>query len=99
MKEKARLAFIPATSFAVSGNVSIAYDFPFVHMKTVTNKRRKNMNQREILVWHIRQEKADLKTAGAIHRRDLQKHIRRMERELRDYDRFQAQAHLRADSA
>ena len=57
------------------------------------------MNQREILVWHIRQEKADLKTAGAIHRRDLQKHIRRMERELRDYDRFQAQAHLRADSA
>ena len=30
----------------------------------------------------------ELKTAGPIHRRDLIKHIRRMEHELRDYDRF-----------
>lgn len=49
------------------------------------------MNQREILVRKIRQAKADLKTAGVIHRRDLQKHIRRMERELRDCD-FQKSA-------
>lgn len=57
------------------------------------------MNQREILVRKIRQAKADLKTAGVIHRRDLQKHIRRIECELRDYDRFHARAHLKADSA
>ena len=30
----------------------------------------------------------ELETAGIFHRRDLTKHIRRMERELRDYDRF-----------
>lgn len=30
--------------------------------------------------------------AGSIHRRDLQKHLRRMKRELRDYDRFQREA-------
>ena len=29
-----------------------------------------------------------LKTAGPIHRKDLTRHIRRMERELYDYDRF-----------
>nr|DAR32257.1 MAG TPA: hypothetical protein [Caudoviricetes sp.] len=57
------------------------------------------MNQREILVRKIRQAKVDLKTAGVIHRRDLQKHIRRIECELRDYDRFHARAHLKADSA
>ncbi len=57
------------------------------------------MNQRDIFVQKIRQAKTDLKTAGVFHRHDLQKHIRWMERELRDYDRFQAQAHLKADSA
>lgn len=30
--------------------------------------------------------------AGAIHRRDLEKHLRRMKKELRDYDRFQREA-------
>ena len=30
----------------------------------------------------------ELKTAGPIHRKDLTRHIRRMERELYDYDRF-----------
>ena len=50
------------------------------------------MSQREILVQKLAQAKADLKTAGPIHRRDLQKHIHRMERELRDYDRFQSAA-------
>lgn len=29
-----------------------------------------------------------LKTAGPIHRKDLTRHIKRMERELYDYDRF-----------
>lgn len=57
------------------------------------------MTQREALVQKIAQAKQDLKTAGVIHRRDLKKHIHRMERELRDYDKFQAQAHLKVDSA
>ena len=92
-------AFIVATSFALSGNASIAYELTFIQKKIVTNKSRKNMNQREILVRKIRQVKADLKTAGIIHRRDLQKHIRRIECELRDYDRFHTQTHLKADSA
>lgn len=30
--------------------------------------------------------------AGKIHRRDLEKHLRRMKKELRDYDRFQQAA-------
>lgn len=30
----------------------------------------------------------ELKTAGPIHSKDLTRHIRRMERELYDYDRF-----------
>ena len=50
------------------------------------------MTQREVLVQKIAQAKKDLKTVGVIHRRDLQKHIHRMERELRDYDRFQRAA-------
>ena len=57
------------------------------------------MTQREALVQKIAQAKQNLKTAGYIHHRDLQKHIHHMERELRDYDKFQAQAHLRVDSA
>ena len=45
---------------------------------------------RNELIDRITKEKEALKTAGVIHRRDLYKHIKRMERELRDYDRFQA---------
>lgn len=30
--------------------------------------------------------------SGPIHRRDLQKYLRRMQKELRDYDRFQREA-------
>ena len=30
--------------------------------------------------------------AGPIHRRDLQKHLRKMQKELQDYDRFQREA-------
>lgn len=50
------------------------------------------MSDRVIYVQKIKDAKEELKTAGAIHRRDLHKHIKRMERELRDYDRFHAEA-------
>lgn len=40
----------------------------------------------------IEEERKQARTCGPIHRRDLMKHIRRMERELRDYDRFQQAA-------
>ena len=40
----------------------------------------------------IQAAETELTTAGAIHRKDLTKHIRRMKKELRDYDRFQEQA-------
>lgn len=47
---------------------------------------------RSELVDYIREKKKEARTAGEIHRRDLHKHIKRMERELRDYDRFHAEA-------
>lgn len=34
----------------------------------------------------------EIARSGAIHRRDLYKHLKRMKRELRDYDRFHAEA-------
>lgn len=40
----------------------------------------------------IQAAETELTTAGAMHRKDLTKHIRRMKKELRDYDRFQEQA-------
>ena len=40
----------------------------------------------------IRAAQEEVKTAGPVHRRDLNKHIKRMQRELRDYDRFHAAA-------
>ena len=43
---------------------------------------------REQLVEKIRTAKEELKIAGIIHRRDLQKYIRRMEKELRIYDSY-----------
>lgn len=45
---------------------------------------------REKLVAKIKAAKAELPKAGAIHRRDLLKHIKRMEKELLIYDRYQA---------
>ena len=36
----------------------------------------------------IRAAKAELKTAGPIHRKDLIRYIRRMEKELRIYDSY-----------
>lgn len=47
---------------------------------------------RSELAEKIRIAKDALMFSGPMHRRDLQKHIRRMEKELRDYDRFQEQA-------
>ena len=47
---------------------------------------------RSELAEKIRNAKNELMFSGPIHRRDLQKYIRRMEKELRDYDRFQQQA-------
>lgn len=46
------------------------------------------MRPREEYVAKLNAARQNLKTAGILHRRDLTKHIRRMERELRDYDRF-----------
>ena len=36
----------------------------------------------------LRKAKEELKTAGQIHRKDLQKYIRRLEKELRIYDSY-----------
>ena len=38
----------------------------------------------------IKSAEEELKTSGPIHARDLQKHIHRMRKELRIYDRLQA---------
>lgn len=47
---------------------------------------------RSDLVEKINTAKHALLSAGCIHRHDLNKHIKRMERELRDYDRYQKEA-------
>lgn len=47
---------------------------------------------RDELVEEIRKKKKEAEHAGIIHGRDLWKNVKRMERELRDYDRFQAEA-------
>ena len=54
---------------------------------------------RDELVARIAAAKEELEQAGSIHRRDLTKHIRRMERELHGYDRFQREAQLKRESA
>lgn len=46
------------------------------------------MSERDIVVAKIKAARAELPTAGKYHKRDLLKHIHRMQRELRDYDRF-----------
>lgn len=45
--------------------------------------------RRDELEEKIRQTEVAIKWAGPIHRMDLQKHLRRMQKELRDYERFQ----------
>nr|DAQ03032.1 MAG TPA: hypothetical protein [Caudoviricetes sp.] len=47
---------------------------------------------RDELVQKITSAKAALPKAGSIHKRDLGKHIHRLEKELRMYDFYQAQA-------
>ena len=44
------------------------------------------------VVEKIRQRKEEAKKAGPMHRRDLIKNIKRLERDLMDYDRFQAES-------
>lgn len=48
--------------------------------------------KRDELEEKIRMTEKAIMFAGAIHRRDLEKHLRRMKKELRDYDRFQKAA-------
>lgn len=43
--------------------------------------------------------KQELKTAGPYHRRDLLKHIHRMEKELLIYDRYQQAARISRERA
>lgn len=50
------------------------------------------MNEREEHKAAIRAAKQELKTAGPYHRRDLLKHIHRMEKELLIYDKYQQAA-------
>lgn len=47
---------------------------------------------REEWLEKIRTAKAELKTAGLHHRRDLIKHIHRMQKELMIYDKYQQAA-------
>ena len=47
----------------------------------------------------IRKSKEELKTAGPHHRRDLLKHIHRMEKELLIYDRYQQAARISRERA
>lgn len=43
---------------------------------------------RDELVKKIQQTQKELQTAGTIHRKDLGRHLRRLQRELRTYDHF-----------
>lgn len=45
---------------------------------------------RQELIEKIRRTKRELKTAGPIHRRDLGKHLKRMQAQLKQYDAYQA---------
>jgi hypothetical protein len=50
------------------------------------------MTQREENKARIRAAKEQLKTAGPHHRRDLLKHIHRMQKEMMIYDKYQQAA-------
>lgn len=49
------------------------------------------MTRNEVII-KIKEKQNEAKIAGPTHRRDLNKYIKRLQRELRDYDRFQAEA-------
>lgn len=57
------------------------------------------MTRREEQKARIYAAKQELKTAGPIHRRDLLKHIHRMEKELLIYDRYQQAARISRERA
>ena len=47
---------------------------------------------RDELIERIEMTKKAIQFAGPVHRRDLRKHLKRMQAQLRRYDRFQAGA-------
>ena len=49
------------------------------------------MTRDELVARMIRLEE-EAARSGPLHRRDLEKHLEKLRRELRDYDRFQADA-------
>lgn len=57
------------------------------------------MTNREQQKARIYAAKEELKTAGPRHRRDLLKHIHRMQKELLIYDRYQQQARISRERA
>ena len=46
------------------------------------------MTPREKLLQRIENAQDEIRRAGPLHRRDMQRHLRRLLRDLRDYDRF-----------
>ena len=42
----------------------------------------------------IKQRKQEMLTAGGIHRKDLERNVRRLEKELRTYIRYQREASI-----
>ena len=48
------------------------------------------MDNREQMMEKIALAVAEMKTSGPIHRRDLRKHVKRMQTQLKQYDRYQA---------
>jgi hypothetical protein len=56
------------------------------------NYKENPLNGREVHKAAIRAAKEQLKTAGPHHRRDLLKHIHRMQKELLIYDKYQQAA-------
>lgn len=57
-------------------------------MTEVGKRSGKTYQARIELKEKIRKAQEELKTAGPIHSRDLQKHIKRMRNQLRIYDRY-----------
>ena len=47
---------------------------------------------RDQLIERIEMTKKAIQFAGPVHRRDLRKHLKRMLAQLRQYDRYQAEA-------
>lgn len=49
------------------------------------------MMTRAEMIAEIRKTQEEMRKAGPIHRRDLGKHLRRMQAQVRRYDRYQAE--------